>query len=95
MHRSCVPLLTEWCAAISLLLAAQGFFLKAGALPQQSWVTVADAAEVTVQAQVAQTVGMRTLFFFPVTVRRFLMLCCCSILRLRPEGATPCRVWLC
>eukprot|EP00892_Ulva_mutabilis_P012029 jgi/Ulvmu1/9199/UM005_0299.1 len=43
-----------------------GYFFKAGALAS-SWVTVADVAEVSVHAQVAQTIGLRTLYLFPVT----------------------------
>lgn len=54
---------------------AQGYFFKAGALTS-SWVTVADVAEVTVQAQVAQSLGLRTLYLFPVTVRRLPATCC-------------------
>lgn len=46
----------------------QGYFFKAGALGSD-WVTVADVAEVVVQAQVAQSLGLRILYLFPVTVR--------------------------
>ena len=35
----------------------------------QSWVSVADAAEVTVRGQVAQMMGLRLLFAFPISVR--------------------------
>jgi hypothetical protein len=49
-------------------VVVQGYFFKAGSLDDQSWISIPDVAEVTVQAQVAQTVGMRVLFFFPVTV---------------------------
>jgi hypothetical protein len=51
--------------------AVQGFFFKAGSLKNQSWITIADVAEVTVRGQIAQTVGMRILFFFPVSVCPF------------------------
>lgn len=46
----------------------QGYFFKAGSM-QSEMLSVADAAEVVIQAQVAQTIGMRILFFFPVSVR--------------------------
>lgn len=46
----------------------QGYFYKAASM-ESDLVTVADTAEVVIQAQVAQTLGMRILFFFPVTVR--------------------------
>jgi hypothetical protein len=61
-------------ATLSHKQCVQGYFYKAGAI-RSEWVTVADAAEVAVQAQVAQTFGMRILFFFPVTVR-FTLSCC-------------------
>ena len=48
----------------------QGYFFKAGALKAQDWITIPDTAEVTIRGQVAQTIGMRLLFFFPVSVRR-------------------------
>jgi hypothetical protein len=57
-----------------LQASMQGYFYKAGALREQEWVTVADAAEVTIRGQVAQTLGMRLLFFFPVSVRTRLLL---------------------
>jgi hypothetical protein len=47
----------------------QGYFYKAGAMKEQKWVTIPDTAEVVVRAQVAQTLGLRLLFFFPVSVR--------------------------
>lgn len=45
----------------------QGYFYKAASMASDH-VTVGDASEVIIQAQVAQTIGMRILFFFPVTV---------------------------
>jgi hypothetical protein len=49
----------------------QGYFYKAAALGADDLVSVADAAVSIVRAQLLQTIGMRILFFFPVTVRLF------------------------
>jgi hypothetical protein len=46
---------------------AQGYFYKAASMSTEL-LTVADTAEVVIQAHVAQTLGTRLLFFFPVTV---------------------------
>jgi hypothetical protein len=54
----------------------QGYFFKA-AVMETELLTIADTAEVVIQAQVAQTIGMRILFFFPVTVRNHLVLFRC------------------
>lgn len=53
----------------------QGYFFKAASMGIHL-LTVADTAEVVIQAQVAQTIGMRLLFFFPVTVRARCSLSC-------------------
>lgn len=45
----------------------QGYFFKAGSL-KPPILTVEEVAKVTLQAHVAQTVGLRFLIFFPVAV---------------------------
>jgi hypothetical protein len=52
---------------------AQGYFYKAAALGEDDLVTVADTADVVLKAQLLQTIGMRLLFFFPVTVCLLLL----------------------
>lgn len=56
------------CSGVDGVAGVQGYFFKAGALASE-WVTVADVADVVVQAQVAQSLGLRILYLFPVTVR--------------------------
>jgi hypothetical protein len=50
----------------------QGYFYKAGALGAEDIVSVVDTASVVARGQMLQTIGLRLLFFFPVTVRPML-----------------------